>query len=327
LERPDLRTATMQVEKFPLSPPSLEELADKLRAPLEANYKQSSVRVVPCPDLRKEPYNLATEGLSGQEKIADVGGQGNLFPWPQRNKTWSMVELAEAMEMSPEKGSIIGAGAGPFHVIGQNCELASNFSWQGGFKHIDNQTHVAQITKDTGAVKVDKSPSVDCGLMINLYGSLGEPGPVLHINVRTRKGAEKSFSECIQKALHAAYGDSQTVSLGGVFMVHAGKARYHIMPDFPEQKDLPFTDRDQVEDWLTYHEFEVPMTCLCVLHSADPDKTMDLRMEHTHCFSPLMNNAGGHYHYDVESTYEDIEYEAFFNTAKVIYRVDRPATT
>jgi hypothetical protein len=317
----------MQVERFPLSPPSLEELADKLRAPLAANYEQTTVHVVSCPDLRKAPFYLATEGLSGEEKIADVGGQPNLFPRPRRDQTWSMVELAEAMEMSLQRGSLIGAGAGPFHVIGQNCELASNLSWQSGFEHVDNQTRFAKISNDTGAVGVDKSPSLDCGLMINLYGSLGEPGTVLHITARNRKGDEKSFSECIQKALHAAYGDSQTVSLGGVFLVRSGTARYHIMPDFPKEKDLPFKDRKQVEDWLSYHDFDGPIVCLSVLHSADPDKTMGLRMEHTHCFSAIGKDAGGHYHYDVDDAVEDIEYEAYFNTAKLIYRVDRPETT
>ena len=51
---------------------------------------------------------------------------------------------------------------------------------------------------------------------------------------------------------------------------------------------------------------------------------MDLRMEHTHAFSVTGANAGGHYHYDVEESDEAVEYEAYFNTAKAIFRVDRP---
>ncbi|WYZ34577.1 hypothetical protein EsH8_I_000853 [Colletotrichum jinshuiense] len=316
----------MHVEKFPLSPPSLEELAERLSAPLAANFTETSVSVVECPDLRNAPFHLATEGLSGDEKIADVGGQPNLFPRPRLDSIWSMPEISKSMEMSPQKGGLIGAGAGPFHVIGQNSELAPNISWQGGLDNVDNQSRVIQIRRDTGAVSVETSPSVDCGLMVNLYGSLGEPGPVLKITARGRKGPEKSFTECIRKGLNAAYGDDKTVSLGGAFVVKSGKATYHIMPDFPPEHDLPFKNRKQVDDWLTFHNFDAPIVCLSVLHSADPNNVMGLRIEHTHAFSPVGDNAGGHYHYEADGMAEEIEYEGYFNTAKIIYRVDRPAS-
>lgn len=68
------------------------------------------------------------------------------------------------------------------------------------------------------------------------------------------------------------------------------------------------------------------MVCLSVLHSADPEK-LGLRMEHTHCFS-TDKDEGGHYHHDSlpdENDDEEIEYEAYFNTAKVLYRIDMPS--
>lgn len=149
---------------------------------------------------------------------------------------------------------------------------------------------------------------------------------MLRITARKRIGEEGSFTECIRKALHDAYGDSQTISLGGVFVIKSGTARYHIMPDFPPEEELPFRDREQFNDWLTYHDFKGPMTCLTVLHSADPEKKLGLRMEHTHALSTVGENAGGHYHYDIEDEDEDeeIEYEGYFNTANVLYRIDKP---
>lgn len=317
----------MRTEKFPLSPPSLEELAETLKGSLAANFEHSSISVVSCPDLRNAPFNLATEGLSGDEKIADVGGQPNLFPRPRLDTIWSMTDIAEAMEMDPEKGGLLGAGAGPYRVVGQNCELAPNLAWKDGLGNVDNRTRYVEINGATGAVNVEKSPSLDCALMINLYGSSGNPGPVLKITARKRKGPEKSFTECIRKGLGEAYGDSQTISLGSVFLVKSGKARYHVMPDFPPEKHLPFKDRGEVNDWLTYHDFDGPILCLSTLHSADPGNVMSLRMEHTHCYSAMGENAGGHYHYDLDDADEDIEYEGYFNTAKIIYRLDRPQAT
>ncbi|KAK5631804.1 hypothetical protein RRF57_007518 [Xylaria bambusicola] len=313
----------MDAQKYLLSPPGLDELAEKLKVPLASNYEVSTISVVQCPDLREAPFYLATEGLSGDEKVADVGGRQNLFPRPRFNTTWSLTEIASAMEMSQEKGSLIGAGAGPFHVVGQNCELAPNLKWESQFVNIDNQTRLVKIAD--GTVTVEKSSSAGCALMVNLFGSLGESGTVLKITARKRIGDGKSFTECIRSALSAAYGDSNIISLGGAFVVKSGKARYHIMPDFPKEEDLPFEDYEKLDNWLTYHDFDGPIVCLSVLHSADPDGKLDLRMEHTHAFSPVTGrNTGGHYHYDIEDSDEDVEYEGYFNTAKVLYRIENP---
>lgn len=317
----------MDIQKISLSPPTLEELASVLQAPLKENYQDAHVSVVQCPDLRQAPFHLATEGLSGNERCADVGGQPNLFPRPRLDSKWSMADLAKGMDMDPGKGGLLGAGAGPFHIVGQNCELCPNISWEGGFDNIKNETRFAQIDRASGAAGVEKSKSIDCALMINLYGSSGETGPVLKVTAQGRKGSEKSFTECIRKAIAAAYGtESQTISLGGIFLVKSGRARYHIVPDFPSEDKLPFENREQLNDWLTYHDFDEPITCLSVMHSADPGKKLGLRMEHSHGFSPLGRDAGGHYHYDIDEG-DTIEYEGYFNTAKAIYRIDKPTVT
>lgn len=123
------------------------------------------------------------------------------------------------------------------------------------------------------------------------------------------------------------------MSLGGVFVVKSGKTNFHVMPDFPmkpEGQEYTFTTAKQLNDWLTYHDFptskENPIVCLTVLHSADPGKKLGLRMEHTHCFTVDGSQRGGHYHYDLDAAGEDeeVEYEAYFNTAKVLYRIDKP---
>jgi hypothetical protein len=311
----------MNIYKFPLGPPSLEELAQKLKPALEQNYNHSSISVGTCPDLRKSPFHLATQGLSGDERIADVGGQPNLFPEPRLGCKYSLPALAQVMQMDSKGGSLIGAGAGPFHDLGTNSELAPNISWQDGFDNINNQSHFAKIDKADGSVRVARCPSTDCALMVNLFGSAGLPGPVIKISARGRKGSFKSFTECIRQALISAYGDERPISLGGAFVIKSGRSRFHVMPDFPEK---PFENSKQLNEWLTYHDFDAPIVCLSVLHSADPNK-LGLRMEHTHCFSAGGENKGGHYHYDEHG--EEVEYEGYFNTAKVIYRVDKPEVT
>ncbi|KAK3215734.1 hypothetical protein GRF29_8g973497 [Pseudopithomyces chartarum] len=311
----------MQTDSFSLSPPSLEEIAVSLQSPIAANYEYAAVDVVLCPDLRKAPFYLATEGLSGEEKISDVGGQPNLFPEPRLDCKWNLIELAHAMDMDPRGGCLLGAGAGPFHVIGQNCELVPNIAWSNGFGNVANETRFAQIKNSKPSI--EKSPSLECALMVNLYGSRGNQGSVIKVTAKGRRGDEKSFTESIRKALSHAYGD-RMISLGGVFVIKKGRTHHHIMPDFPSKEELPWKNAKQVTDWLTFHDFEAPIVCLSVLHSADPEK-LDLRMEHTHCASMEGENAGGHYHGDLDG--EEVEYEGYFNVAKTLYRIQRPAVT
>jgi hypothetical protein len=334
-----LTAPNMKTTSHPLSPPSLDELAKTLGPALEANYSRSSVSVVECPDLSQAPFSLAAKGLSGNECVADIGGQPHLFPRPLLEKKYYLLECAKVMGLDEEngkgKGMLIGAGAGPFHVIGSNSELAPNLSWDGGFETVRNETRFAKIegTTDDGKAKavVRRCPSTDCALMMNLFGSDGETGKVLRITAKARKEwGQKSFTECIRRALHEAYGEEKQVSLGGAFLLKRGKAMFHVMPDFPPEENLPFKDRHELNRWLTYHHFEAPIVCLTVFHSGDQEG-LGLRMEHTHCFSAVEGkDSGGHYHHDLESgndEAEEVEYEGYFNTARMLYRIDRPQVT
>jgi hypothetical protein len=156
---------TMKATSHPLSPPSLEELAQVLGSALQANFKTSSVTVSQCPDLRKAPYHLATEGLSGNESVADIGGQPNLFPEPRLDCKYSLLDIAKEMEMSPSKGQLLGAGAGPFHVIGMNSELSPNLSWQDSFDNVHNLTYYTKVEDTNGqhTARCERSPCSDCG--------------------------------------------------------------------------------------------------------------------------------------------------------------------
>ncbi len=50
---------------------------------------------------------------------------------------------------------------------------------------------------------------------------------------------------------------------------------------------------------------------------------LDLRVEHTHCFSD--HGEGGHYHMDTSP--ETVEYHGYYTLAESVYRVDQPPIT
>jgi Domain of Unknown Function (DUF1907) len=299
----------LTVEKFLLDPPPLQKLATCISEGLCSNFKHVSVSVTECPDLRQAPYNLAGAGLGGSPRVADIGGQAHLAPIPQLDKIYSLLDITRSMEMNEESGFIIGAGAGPFRIVGVNSELMPNLSWDNG--NVTNLTHYAKV-QDDGSAFCDHSLSDEFSLMANIFGSNGSAGPVLKIVASTRTG-KLNFTDAIRAAVKTHYG-SRIVSIGGVFLIKKGKANIHVMPDFPPE---PFKSREDVEKWLHFYEMDAILTCLSVFHSHDPG--FDLRIEHTHCFS---DNGGGHYHFD--TTPEEVEYEAYFNVAEVLYRIDRP---
>ncbi|OQD81303.1 hypothetical protein PENANT_c028G11198 [Penicillium antarcticum] len=258
----------MAVTKHLRDPPPLDDLATVIERSLLSNFATASASVVQCPDLREAPFNLAGSGLSGNARIGDVGGQQHLFPQPVLDAKYSVLSLAKDMEMSPTRGFILGAGAAPFQDIGQNAELAPNLSWKANDSasdftdksslSLENGTRVIKINQENSP-KCEKLPSTNSALMINLFGSDGETGPVLKVSARTRTG-EENFTNCIRNGLRDTYGESSPVSLGGAFLLKSGSAKFHVMPDFPPEDQLPFRDRQQLEkEWLSYHVFEAPV--------------------------------------------------------------------
>lgn len=202
--------------------------------------------------------------------------------------------------------------------------VAPHLSWEGGFDKVHNLTRSARLLYSgpdhEAAVSCPVSASTECALMMNLYGSHGLPGPVIKVTAKGRKGDFASFTDFMRLALRDPYGEDRQVSLGGVFVMKKGKAKYHVMPPLPPFSELPFKSQAALDGWLSYHNFDGPMVCLVILHSADPEE-IGVRLEHTHCFSNERNE-GGHYHYDLGG--DEVEYEGYFNTIKTFYQIDKP---
>ena len=173
---------------------------------------------------------------------------------------------------------------------------------------------VATVSPEEHLCQLDDYKEKEFCLLGNFLACEGKTSKVLRIHASQRIG-EDNFVTCIRKIVDSEYG-SQCVGMGGVFIIHKGNANLHVMPDFSL---LPLKSDNDVNEWLKFYESSSPLICLSVLVSSDPG--LDLRIEHTHCFS--YHGEGGHYHYD--TTPNDVEYEAFYAVAEEIYRIDRPS--
>ncbi|CAN8016073.1 hypothetical protein HPB47_017505 [Ixodes persulcatus] len=301
-----------KVDKHSLHRPSLEEVAKALSDGLRSNFEHVQVDVVDCPDLRQKPFMLASEGICGQPRLTDIGGVPYLVPIVQTDKIYDLEKVMKQTDV-PD-GFAIGAGAGPYHTVGINCEMMLNMKCG---QNPVNKSHYAKIGEDGSCVlgKLSGPPCEFC-LMGNFLISEGKQGKVIKVSAKKRTGQE-NFVTAMRNGLKAKYG-TEPVGMGGAFLLAQGKAKLHIMPKF---STAPLLTDAAMNQWLKFFEMSAPLVCLSTFVSHDPG--WDLRIEHTHCFSD--HKQGGHYHYD--TTPDEVEYLGYFNVAEWLYRIDAPAST
>lgn len=76
----------------------LDELASTLQTFLSKFYQFCEAKVVDCPDLSLEPFNMVGSGLGGKTAIADIGGAPYLMPVPiVPSPIYSFVQLGKTI--------------------------------------------------------------------------------------------------------------------------------------------------------------------------------------------------------------------------------------
>lgn len=207
----------------------------------------------------------------------------------------------------------VGAGAGPFEYINQNCEGIYNLKVYENGTTV-NENHIVRTVGNVSVEVVKVAPTeTRAALLGNFFLTEGKVGEVLKVTAKNRTGDE-NFIYAMQIGLAEKYSEDSPVGLGGVFVMKEGTASLHVMDDFSE---TPITTTQELNNWLTWHNFTAPLIALgnFVSHTTD----FKLRLQHFHVFS--QHNEGGHYHND--TTPESVEYEGFFNLADRIILIDK----
>lgn len=307
------------IKEKPFYKPDLNEVVEVLSRGLKNNFETVSVSAVDCPDLTKAPFNLTSPGLSGDEKLIELGGPPYLVPVVQRDKLYDLVQLARHLRRDP--ALLIGAGAGPWPHVGVNCEGIINFTVRNG--SVAQGTRVVTV-EPVGAAKGRSgylqrtlpASETRVALMGNYLLSDGSPGRVIRVVAKKRTG-EANFITSIRETLQKHYGD-KVVGLGGAFAVHEGRVKHHVMPGF---SSTPLCSDQDVDTWLHYFDMRAPIVHLGTLVTGDLD--LDLRVQHFHGYSA--HGDGGHYHGD--TTPDVVHYEGYFALASAVLRIDPPANT
>ena len=308
----------IESEKF--DTPSLDKVAEALNLGLKENYKEVNVEVVDCPNLKD--WGCPAEGITGNEKIIDVGGEPYMHDPKFIGTEFDYEEISK--KIGSEKSYALGAGSSAMSCMDGHCgELTINENLITS----ESKSIVARVDKNKKCI-VQKYSARKHGGLSNIYFSDGKKGKVIKIKINIRTGKQGSLPQSMRSTLikHLKISENKHVSLAGVFRILKGKIKSHVQPDYKDIK-VDYYDPKLMKCTKDFLQFYEPvgseLQCYSVLWTGDPSGgKLNLREsgEHTHFHSYNNDNDAGHYHFDV--TPNEIKYEGYFNISREVYRVN-----
>ena len=310
----------LTIEKAQFAKTSLEQISEALKKGLQKNYKLVGISIVDCPNLKQ--WDCTAEGLSGNQKIIDVGGEPYMHDKKLIGAEFDYEEIAK--KIGSEKSYALGAGSGAMSCLGGHCgELVINENL------ITNESRsiIAQVDENQKC-KSSKYTARKHGGLGNIYYSDGKPGKVIKIMIKGRSGKQGSLPQAMRTALkeNLSTENDNHFAVAGVFRILNGKIKSHVQPDYDTIKHEYYDPKQMkcVKDFLKFYEPIGPhFQCYSILWTGDPTGgKLNLREsgEHTHFHSYKGTQDAGHYHFDV--TPEEIEYECYFNIPEEVHRVN-----
>ena len=310
----------IDIEKASFKKISLEEIAKALQAGLSQNFKKVSVEIVECPNLKN--WGCPAEGLSGNQKIIDVGGEPYMHDKRYIGAEFNYEEIAKLI--GSEKSYALGAGSGAMSCLEGHCgELIID----DNLITKENKSIIAKVGKNKECI-TEKYNGRKHGGLGNIFYSDGKKDKVLKINIKGRSGKQGSLPQAIRAVLinQLNLKNNNHIALGGIFRILKGQIRSHVQPDYEDIKHEYYYPKLMkcTKDFLQFYEPVGPnLQCYSVLWTGDPTEgKLNLREsgEHTHFYDFKNKSCSGHYHFDVMP--DEIEYEGYFNTADAVYRVN-----
>ena len=310
----------LTIEKASFKKISLEKISEALEKGLTKNFKQVVVSVVGCPNLKN--WGCPAEGMSGNQKITDVGGEPYMHDKKYIGAEFDFKEVAKLI--GSEKSYAFGAGSGAMSCLDGHCgELIINEN----LITRKSKSIIAMVGKNQECIAKEYSSTMHGGLG-NIFYTDGKKDKVIKILIKGRFGEQGSLTQSMRTALLENLGlkGNKHIGLAGVFRILKGKIKSHVQPDYADIKHEYYDPKLMkcVKDFLQFYQpVGSELQCYSILWTGDPTGgEMNLResSEHTHFHSYNSKQEAGHYHYDV--TPDEIEYECYFNTADEIYRIN-----
>ena len=103
----------LKIEKSKFKEYSLDKISEALQSGLSNNYKEVEVSIVDCPNLRD--WACPSEGISGNQKIIDVGGEPYMHDPNLIGAEFDYEEISKMI--GSEKSYALGSGSGAMSCL------------------------------------------------------------------------------------------------------------------------------------------------------------------------------------------------------------------
>ena len=183
----------LKIEKGTFTNHSLEDIASALKKGLSENFKNVEVEVVDCPNLRE--WNCPSEGISGNQKIIDVGGEPYMHDPNFIGAEFDYQEISKMI--GSEKSYALGAGSGAMSCLDGHCgELVINENLITD----ESRSIIARVSPDKKCI-VEKYSARKHGGLGNIYYTDGKQGKVIKIKIKGRSGDQGSLPQAMRSSL------------------------------------------------------------------------------------------------------------------------------
>ena len=240
----------LNIEKSNFTKYSLEKISEALQVGLSNNYKVVKVSIVDCPNLRN--WGCPSEGISGNQKIIDVGGEPYMHDPNFIGAEFDYEEISKII--GSEKSYALGAGSGAMSCLDGHCgELIINENLITS----ESKSIIARVGINKECI-AEKYTARKHGGLGNVFYTDGVKGKVIKIKIHGRSGEQGSLPQAMRKALkdNLKIQNDEHLALAGVFRILNGKIRSHVQPDYSDIKHEYYDPKQMkcVKDFLQFYE-------------------------------------------------------------------------
>ena len=220
----------LKIEKSKFKEYSLDKISKALQVGLSNNYKAVEISIVDCPNLRD--WGCPSEGISGNQKIIDVGGEPYMHDPKFIGAEFDYEEISKMI--GSEKSYALGAGSGAMSCLEGHCgELVINENLITS----ESKSIIARVGSNQECI-AEKYTARKHGGLGNVFYTDGVRGKVIKIKIKGRSGEQGSLPQAMRKALsdNLKIEGNDHLALAGVFRMLKGKIKSHVQPDYADIK-------------------------------------------------------------------------------------------
>ncbi|XP_029163943.1 ester hydrolase C11orf54 homolog isoform X2 [Nylanderia fulva] len=284
---------------------------------LQQNFDNVNVQWVSCPDLTKEPFNLAAPGFSCKPALLEVGGVSYLRPNPIKDKGYNIQEILHCIDIDFDKVFIFGSS---LYLDPEKKEDLYPLVMNASFPQINNK----------GIKNLHQWDTINKSRIITVNKDKCSAGKdVLEVRAKEKNSTPffSGFIDAMQNILTKAYPETLVV-LGGVYVPKNGFWKHHPYRNSWEPPISSSTNPDLSDYKSPFCIAQFPEAIITTFSSSTIGEFKSSPecppIRFTSKIIQCLNHRNGVGESFTPNEDENIEYLGYFRMARTLIRIDEP---